>query len=187
MTLRKRLAIGALIAALHITGTSAPANAQTRAQEWSLTRLYSVGGEADTTVLQRVQSLQQLRDRRLLIADNGARSVIVVDSLGRVRPPLGRMGSGPAEYRAPQALAAIGDTVAVLDPGNGRIGLFSINGVWQGSWVVQPITGGTNVRLYRVPGAEFYAYGVRTIGTKLATTFIHFDARGPRDTLAPEP
>jgi len=187
LTCSQRFAISALIATLCATGLSAPANAQTRPQDWSLTRLYSVGGESDTAILQRVQSLQQLRDRRLLIADAGARSVIVVDSLGRVRPPLGRMGSGPAEYRAPQALAVIGDTVAVLDPGNGRIGLFSSSGAWQGSWVVQPITGGTNVRLYRVPGADFYAYGVRKIGAKLATTFIHFDPRGPRDTLAPDP
>lgn len=187
MTSSKRLAIGALVTSLAATGLSAAATTQARNQDWSLTRLYSVGGESDTTVLQRVQSLQQLRDRRLLIADGGARSVIVVDSLGHGRPPLGRMGSGPAEYRAPQALAVIGDTVAVLDPGNGRIGLFSSNGAWRGSWVVQPITGGANVRLYRVPGADFYAYGVRMIGAKPATTFIHFDARGPRDTLAPEP
>ena len=166
---------------------SSPAYAQPRVPEWTLTRLYSVGAESDTVVLQRVQSLQLLHDRRLLIADAGARSILVVDSMGRGRRPLGRAGSGPGEYQSPQALGTIGDTIAVLDPRNGRIGLFAGNGTWQGSWTAPPITGGSYVRLYRVPGPEFYTPGVRRTASAPRSTFIHFDARGARDTLVPDP
>ena len=175
-----------MILALALLGVRS-ACAQAAASEWTLERVFSVGSAPDTTVLQRIRSLQLLRDGRLLIADAGARSIVVVDSSGRPRPPLGRMGSGPAEYRTPYALATLGDTIAVLDPGNGRIGLFRSNGTWAGSWMAQNITGGTDVRLYRVPGAEFFAYGTRRVGSQAVSTFIRHDSRGPRDTLATDP
>lgn len=166
---------------------SQPVESQPRAADWALRKQFAVGTEPDTTALGRVRSVQLLTDGRLLVADAQARSILVFDSEGRARPALGRVGSGPAEYRTPYALATIGDTIALLDPGNARIGLFGRDGSWRGSWVVQPITGGSTVRLYRVPGKEFYAIGSRRTGTNPVITYIRHDGRGPRDTLAPAP
>lgn len=170
-------------------GKPAPARApqskpaQPAASSWSLTPLFVIGAEPDTVELGRVQSVQLLRNGRLAIADGSARVIVMTDALGKNAVTIGRAGDGPGEFQSPQSLAAIGDTLAVLDASNSRIGLFNTAGAWQGSWRVQPITG-ADVRLFRVPGA-FYAMGIKLGGTGALTTFIRFDAQGSRDTLAP--
>jgi hypothetical protein len=174
-----------LVLALAIDGPSVAA--QPRPAEWQLRKVFAVGTEPDTSTLARVRSIQLLTDGRLLVVDAQAKSILAFDSAGRAKPALGRLGSGPAEYRSPYALAVLGDTIAVLDPGNARIGLFGRDGGWRGSWVVMPITGGSTVRLYRVPGKEFYALGTRRLENRSVMTFIRHDVRGPRDTLAPAP
>jgi hypothetical protein len=162
-------------------------HAQPRPADWRLRKLFDVGVEPDTTTLARVRSIQLTNKGRLLVVDAQAQAVHVFDSTGRAQALLGRVGSGPAEYRTPYSIAIIGDTIAVLDPGNGRIGLFDQAGSWRGSWIVQPVTGGSAIRLYRVPGREFYAIGTRATSTGLITTYVRYDGRGARDTLVPTP
>ncbi|MEP6832092.1 MAG: hypothetical protein ABJB74_01810 [Gemmatimonas sp.] len=158
---------------------------QSKPAEWRLTQTAAVGDGSNTVILEDVLSVQLLKNGRVAIADAKAKSVVVADSMGRALPALGRTGAGPAEYRSPQALATIGDTIAVLDPGNARIGLFNTKGEWQGEWRSQPITGDAGVRLFRVSSGEFYNYGYRVEGKKALTIFIRFDKGGPQDTIVP--
>jgi hypothetical protein len=149
---------------------------------WSLQPLFIVGDSAPRE-LNRVSSLLWLSDGRLLVADVGSRSLLLVDSAGRTMTQLGREGSGPGEYRSPNSLASLGDTIVLHDPANARLGLFLADGRWVQNLVVPPITG-PEIRLYRVPGREFCAVGFQTTDkTKAGLTFIRYDASGPRDTL----
>ncbi|MEO7997453.1 MAG: 6-bladed beta-propeller [Gemmatimonadaceae bacterium] len=178
----RSLAVGCLIAATVATDVLA----QPKVAEWKLTPTFVVGDGANDIVLERVNSVQLHKTGRLLIADGGAKTIFVVDSSGKALPQIGRTGAGPAEYRTPYALATIGDTIAVLDPSNARIGLFNSKGEWQGQWISPQITG-SDVRLFRMPGAQFYNYGTRRDGDRSSTTFVRYDSKGARDTVVPPP
>lgn len=58
---------------------------------------------------------------RLAILDYAARRVLILDSSGRLDTTLGRPGRGPGEWELAHQLALRGDTLAVLDIGNGRL------------------------------------------------------------------
>lgn len=150
--------------------------------QWSLTQLFVIG-DSPATELNRVSSVLWLPDGRLLIADVGARRLLLVSASGEEATQLGREGSGPGEYRLPGSLAALGDTIVVHDPGNARLSLFTPDGSWVRHLTIPPISG-PHVRLYRVPEAEFYAVGVQTSDrSKSSLTYVRYDATGPSDTL----
>ena len=183
MQLRRTCQYALLVQALSLCAASQSA-AQSKPAVWILTPTITVGDGSDDIVLERVNSLQLHKTGRLLIADGGAKTIFVVDPMGKQLPAIGRKGAGPAEYSAPYALATIGDTIAVLDPGNARIGLFNSKGEWQGHWISPSITG-SEVRLFRMPDGQFYNYGTRTEGNRSLTTFVRYDSNGARDTLTP--
>lgn len=62
--------------------------------------------------------------------------------------------------------------------------MFNSKGEWQGHWFTASITG-AEVRLFRMPEAQFYNYGTRRDGNRGIMTFIRHDAKGARDTVAP--
>lgn len=159
--------------------------AQSPPVQWKLTPTIAVGDGSNTIELERVRSVQLLRDGRVLISDGGAKTIFVVDEAGRPQRPIGRTGQGPAEYGSPGTLATIGDTIAVLDVGNTRIGLFNGKGEWQGQWPSQRISG-DGVRLFRTQLGEFYNYSTRPDGKILRTAYIRYDKAGARDTVLPE-
>lgn len=149
---------------------------------WSVHPLFALG-DSSAIELQPVASVAWLPDGRLLVVDAGARSLLLVDSTGRSATQLGRVGAGPGEYRSPNSLAVLGDTIVLQDPQNARLGLFRANGAWVNSHSVPPISG-PQIRLYRVPGQEFYAVGVQSNDkSKSQLTFIRYNATGPKDTL----
>jgi len=164
-------------------GLAGNAGAQPRAPvQWALQPLFTIG-ESSGVELQRVVSVLWLPNGRLLVADAGATRLLVFDSTGRALGAMGRDGSGPAEYRTLQSLALLGDTIAVQDQGNARIGLFSQSGSWLASWPLPPISGPA-IRLYRPPGHELYGVGVqRANPARGLLTFVRYGAGGPRDTL----
>lgn len=156
--------------------------AQTRTPQWFLEPLFTIGN-TPATELQRAASVLWLPDGRLLVADAGAPRLLVYDSIGWPLGPMGRDGSGPAEYRTLLSLALLGDTIAVQDGGNARIGLFTLAGGWIGSLVLPPISGPA-IRLYRVPGPEFYGVGSqRSDPRRRSLTFVRYGGGGQRDTL----
>ncbi len=62
-------------------------------------------------------------DGAVYVVDGQASTVHVVDASGTVRDPIGAAGAGPGEFSRPHTLAFLGDTLAVVDYGNGRLQL----------------------------------------------------------------
>lgn len=70
----------------------------------------------------RIRGLHELRNGRVVVLDANAQSVLLVDFLADRTTPIGRIGSGPREYRFPTGLHRLGgDSIGVIDAGNRRI------------------------------------------------------------------
>ena len=69
-----------------------------------------------------VGTVRELSDGRVIVVDNGDRAVYVVDFQAGTSTQIGRVGSGPAEYRSPGILLAMaGDTTLLTDALNNRM------------------------------------------------------------------
>jgi hypothetical protein len=169
-----------LATAACVPRAEAPASA---APAWTATPVATIGTDSGETSFTSIRSLLFSPQGELLVLDDRAKEVKVFDSTGRYLRPIGRSGDGPGEYARPYSLAWLGDTLAVLDPGNSRIGLFDGRGKWAGQLRVQPITGGSDVRLYRTARATFWVYGYKPVDGGSTGLFIQYTASGPRDTL----
>ena len=153
---------------------------------WSATLVAAIGGaDSGPGSLSSVRSVLLDRDGAVYVVDSRSRVVSRFDSLGRFDRQLGREGAGPAEYRSPYSVAWLGDTLALLDPSNARIGLFDRAGGWAGSWRSPVITGGGQVRLYRTPPDGFWAFSAVPRGGagRLESVLVHYTSAGPGDTL----
>ncbi len=94
---------------------------------------FAAGAQAQVTPLlkadrsishpfERVRGLHELRDGRLVVLDANAQSVLLVDVTADLVRPIGRLGSGPGEYRFPTGLMNLGgDSIGIFDNGNRRI------------------------------------------------------------------
>lgn len=149
---------------------------------WTAKLRVAIGGTGGPTEFGGIRSVLLAKGGSLYVADPSYRAVSVFDSTGRFLRQLGREGAGPAEYRSPYSLAWLGESLAVLDPGNSRIGLYDPSGMWARSWMVQPITGGQLIRLYRTP-PTFWSYGLRPAGARTEGLFIRYTPAGPADSL----
>lgn len=118
---------------------------------WSANLVYTLGGSEGPTEFGSIRSVLLSGDQSLYVADPSYVAVSVFDSTGRFVRQLGREGSGPGEYRDPYSLAWLGRGLALLDPGNSRIGLYEPSGGWATSWNVPRVSGGQFIRLYRTP------------------------------------
>lgn len=69
----------------------------------------------------RIVALRELPDGRVLIADAADNRIVALDFARGHAAEVGRVGSGPAEFRLAGSLIALGvDTTLVVDPPNGR-------------------------------------------------------------------
>lgn len=81
----------------------------------------------------RVTGLRELRDGRVVVVDANEQSVLVVDFTKSTAVQIGRMGSGPGEYRFPMRLLRLGgDSIGVEDGGNQRILVITGKGKFSG-------------------------------------------------------
>lgn len=151
---------------------------------WQATPVFSIGSPeaGDTIEFGSIRSLLLDSAGTLIVADHRNRALKQFDSTGAFVRQIGREGAGPGEYRAPYSLAWLDGKLALLDPGNPRLALFSHGGDWITSWPVQPITGGQAVRLYRTP-PSFSAFAFRRTATGSEQLYVQFDTTGPRDTV----
>lgn len=67
-------------------------------------------------------------DGRVYVSDPQANGVHVFDASGRQVRTIGREGEGPGEFRRLGGLQTLGDTLVVVDGGNGRLQLLSLHG-----------------------------------------------------------
>ena len=69
-----------------------------------------------------IQTVRELPDRRVLVADPLGQTLVVADMDAGTTTPLGQVGEGPAEYRQPDAVWPLpGDRSLLVDLGNGRL------------------------------------------------------------------
>ncbi len=69
-----------------------------------------------------IQTVRELPDGRVLVADPLGKALYLVDMDGGSRIVIGRLGEGPEEYRQPDAVWALpGDSTLLVDLGNGRL------------------------------------------------------------------
>src|ERR1041385_9110625 len=168
-----------LLAACH----RAPAPDPDPTPEWRATRIAVIGGDTGRTSFVRLRSLLCSPRGELYVVDEEGQQVLVYDTTGAFLRPLGRRGAGPGEYVRPYSVAWLHDTLALLDPGNSRIGLFAPGDAWAGTLPVQPISGGTSVRLYRGDSTAFWAYGYKVMEKKPQSVLIRYTGSGGTDTL----
>ena len=81
--------------------------------------------------LSLVTTVRELKNGRLMVADPIERKLLVFDATLRSPRQLGREGSGPGEYRQPDGVWAFrGDSTLVLDLGNARLSVVSLDGTY---------------------------------------------------------
>jgi hypothetical protein len=69
-----------------------------------------------------IQTVRELPDGRVLVADPLAKALYAVDMDAGTRVVVGREGEGPEEYRQPDAVWPLpGDSTLLVDLGNGRL------------------------------------------------------------------
>lgn len=124
------------------------------------TPLLKVGAtKSGTHPWERVVDAVFLADGRLAVADGGANSVLVLDSLGAVEMRVGRPGQGPGEFQRLMSVATPGgDTLIVEDDGNARLHTFS------GGDVLEYLDAGAARRL---------ASSSRLLGVREGRVFLH--------------
>lgn len=91
----------------------------------------------DTSLFADVFEFDVTRDGRLLVFDQGARSVLEFAPDGALRRRIGRQGAGPGEFNRNGGMVTRADGGFVQwDAGNGRVSFFSATGACDSSWVV---------------------------------------------------
>lgn len=154
-----------------------------RMPQWQATPLYAVGAvEGGPIEFGSIRSLLLDSAGTLVVVDSRSRTVSEFDSTGALVRQIGREGAGPGEYRSPYSVAWLDGNLALLDPGNTRVALFNRDRGWITSWIVQPITGGQNIRLFRAPPG-FWAFAFRRTESGAQSLYVRYDASGPRDSI----
>lgn len=156
--------------------------------EWNLIELAAVGrlgaggGEPAPDEFGRIAGVVADDGGRIYVADAMAKEIRVFDESGGFLFRFGREGAGPGEIRALQSMAWLGDTLAVLDAGNGRVGLFTRDGDWAGQRPFMALTG-PEIRLHGRAYGELYMPFLRRTAEGGNLVFVRHTAAGPTDTL----
>jgi len=154
------------------------------APRWTPELVASIGtAEEGPASFGRFRSLLLTGEGGVLVADAGNTIIREFDAQGAWHRDIGRGGAGPAEYREPYSLAWVGDTLAVLDPMNARVGLFAGDGSWRGQWPAPPMGGGTDVRLFPSGDGAVYLMGLDRSGGQLTRLYLGHRPSGVVDTL----
>lgn len=76
-----------------------------------------------------IMGVRELPDGRVLVSDPIEQTLLRIDLVSGRAEPLGRVGEGPGEYRAPDRLFALPDgATLVTDLGNGRLSVVGADG-----------------------------------------------------------
>ena len=150
---------------------------------WRAEAVTTIGSDSGDASFASIRSLLFGKRGELIVVDQRSKEVKVFDSAGTFLRRIGRAGAGPGEYADPYSVAWLRDTLALLDPGNARIGLFGPDERWAGQLPVQPISGGSDVRLYRTPAPAFWAYGYEVVDGRAQSHFVRYTSAGSHGTL----
>lgn len=155
---------------------------------WLIEPELTLGGGAAGEGFGRIVSVVADSAGLIYAADGLDERIHVLGADGRPLRTLGRRGAGPGEFRDLYSLAWVGDTLAALDPGNARIGLFTRDGQPAGTWRAQALSGDARVvRLSRAGPRQFFNMAVRPAGGGSERVYVRYGPAGPGDTLAGPP
>jgi hypothetical protein len=144
-------------------------------------KLGALGGDGEpqhADEFGRVTGVVAGADGALYVADALAREVRVFSAEGAAVRSIGRPGDGPGEFASIQSLGMLGDTLAVLDPFNGRISLFSTDGEWLGQRPYARV-GGPDIRIFQTRSDEF---SVPTVQGQMELVYVRHTASGPHES-----
>ena len=174
---------------VHVTNTGAPPQAR-------LVPVVSIGPKTLTDTgspdeFGGVTSVALGPGGEVYVADARNFEVRVFGLDGAHRRTFGREGEGPGEFQGLSSLAWAGDRLLTYDIMLGRVGQWSAEGEWLGSWRTRGmITGGGGlIRLYLVGPDELYRYALGSaretrFGATLQSLFVGLNSRGETgDTL----
>jgi hypothetical protein len=121
-------------------------------------------------------------DGRIYVADAQSNDIRIFDPAGELLRRVGRQGGGPGEFGMLQSIGWIGDTLAALDPKNGRLALLRASGEWLGQRSYAALTG-PMIRFYRTGPAELYMPMIGRDDAGGGLVYIRQTHAGPADTL----
>jgi len=178
----RHIALAIAVAALAGCGKERPA-APAASPAWRLEPVMTLAGPPDTGWT-RLKDVVADAAGNVYVLDEGAAQIRVFDSAGAPLRIIGRKGAGPGEFGEAYGMGIgwLGDTLAVLDPANARLGRLTPEGTWIGSWPVKRITGSA-VRLHQATISAVYAPDWRPLGDKAQSLLVRYAAAGPGDTL----
>lgn len=133
--------------------------------------------------LGRISGVISDEEGRVYVADELSNQIHVFDRQGEEVGRIGRPGSGPGEFRRLISIGWLGDTIAALDPGNGRLGLVSPEGDWVGQ---RPYMAYAGVRLHATGRNELYMPFMRVREETVEPVFVRQLRSGAADTI-PDP
>ena len=122
---------------------------------------------------------------RLYVADQMNQEVRVFDLDGSLVTRFGREGQGPGEFLALYGIGWLGDTLMVLDYGNGRIGMTDPDGRWLGERnLVGNLSGSpADMRFYPTGPAETYAVTLIADDRQASLVYIRHTLEEATDTI----
>jgi hypothetical protein len=85
-----------------------------------------------------VTDLLVAHDGSVYLADSQTNQILHIDAQGRLAGTIGRGGAGPGEFARPTSLVQLGDTLAVVDLGNGRLQFLGLTGEPRGTMALPP-------------------------------------------------
>jgi sugar lactone lactonase YvrE len=148
---------------------------------WRLEPVATIGAEDGPASFGQISAIVADGDGQVYVADAKAAEIRVFDARGAHVRTIGRRGAGPSEFGSLYSIGWTGDTLVVLDPGNGRIGLMSSTGEWLGQLRHDHLTG-PRLHLYGVGKDLYWMTARRGTGTPESVYARYADGR--LDTLA---
>jgi hypothetical protein len=142
-------------------------------------------GEPAPDEFGKVSSAIMGPEERLYVADQLNQEIRVFDLEGDLVTRFGREGQGPGEFLSIYGIGWLGDTLLILDYGNGRIGMTDPDGRWLGERnLAGRLTGSpANLRFYPTGATETYAVTLIADDRNVALVYIRHTMEGEVDTI----
>ena len=149
---------------------------------WALKPVVTIGAAEGPASFGGVNAILADAEGMIYVADSKAAEIRVFDARGAHVRTMGRRGAGPSEFGSLYSMGWAGDSLAVLDPANGRIGLMSRTGEWLGQLRHDRLTG-SGLHMYGIGKALYWITVLRGDGPTRLSAFARF-TDGRLDTLA---
>ena len=150
---------------------------------WRLEPIATLEGISPDDPYGVIRGIALHRDGRVVVTESNPRRVSLVNAQGRSVGMVGRIGSGPGEYREPYSSVWLADTLAIYDPGESRV-LYLTQASTHLRTESTPRYTGPDIRFFPVSRTKAYLPMPDLEATRIGTVFVGFGGPGTRDTLS---